>query len=112
MPQSRVLDFELDSKGSITSTLRQALAQMSTNPFNSALRDYVARVVEMSLRKNKMNSVDDSEARTVLDACATLARQDLFLRALHTVSRRLDERSVDAVAQQVAIGDFGTMVKS
>lgn len=99
MPSNRVMEFELESKGSIADMLTAESAALARG--DTTKRDYVVRLVEMGLKKGKMNSWEESEPRALLQACTLLDRPDLFLKALGSVARALDDRCLMLVAQQI-----------
>lgn len=111
LPQSRVLDFQLDKQDSVVSTLAAETSQLRSDAENSVQRSHVARIIEMAIRKGKMHSGNFDAASTILNACVACGRQDLLVKALGTVRQGLDEVSLEIIARQLQSQDFASLAQ-
>lgn len=107
--KDRLLDFKLDSTGSVVNALETATMQFRNDPGNPGQRRCLTQILEIAIRKGKINSGKIGAAATVLDACASLDRLDLFLNALQSYSRGLDDAALTILAEQIRLRGLSSL---
>jgi len=112
MPNKAVLEFTLDNLGDVTGTLDGELARLHANPTSREQRTYVTQILQIAVKKRREYMYpwgSDARVSILLSACLAVNRLDLFLQTLDSINSKIDDRTLEIVAKQIAVSGLDTM---